>query len=135
MTTGFTIEITSRHKIWWRYNVACTIGCFDAAGKRTGFASAASQIAEVGAQLRECPQGIDPQRKVWVTTADCESILGYIYIIPHTLPESRVIEESKPFEVEIRIAYNGKKLRSEKHKINQWGGASLEIRCNQKGEK
>lgn len=135
MTTGFTIEITSRHEVWWRYNVICTIGCFDAANRRTGFASDSSQIAEVGAQLSSRPKGVDPQRKIRVTTSVCESIHGYIYIIPHTLPESRKIEESQPFEVEIRISYNGKKLRNEKYKINQWGGGSLEIRCNQKGEK
>lgn len=135
MTTGFTIEITSRYEMWWRYNVVCTIGCFDAADRRTGFASESSQIAEVGAQLPKCPKEVDPRRKIRVTTADCTSIHGYIYIIPHTLPESQIIEQSQPFEVEIRISYNQKKLRNEKYKINQWGGGSLEVRCNQKGEK
>ena len=38
---GFTIEISSRYEGWWRYNVALMCGCFDTAGNRTGFASAA----------------------------------------------------------------------------------------------
>ena len=48
---GFTIEVTSRYEGWWRYNAALMCGCFDAAGRRIGFASSASTVADVGSNL------------------------------------------------------------------------------------
>ena len=54
----------------------------------------------------------------------------YVYIIPHTLPAGNDIDSTRPFEAEIRISRGGKLLRSEKRSINQWSGASIELRIN-----
>ncbi len=40
------------------------------------------------------------------------------------------IGDTTPFEVEIRIAYGGRRLRAEKRLINQWSGASIEMRVD-----
>lgn len=53
-----------------------------------------------------------------------------IYIVPHTLPAGNDIGDTTPFEVEIRIAYGGRRLRAEKRLINQWSGASIEMRVD-----
>ena len=50
--------------------------------------------------------------------------------VPHTLPAGNDIGDTAPFEVEIRIAYSGRRLRAEKRLINQWSGASIEMRVD-----
>ena len=127
---GFTIEISSRYGGWWRYNVALMCGCFDTAGNRTGFASAEAHVADVGSNLREKPAGIPGDGRASLETGPCDHLLLYIYIVPHTLPAGNDIGDTAPFEVEIRIAYGGRRLRAEKRLINQWSGASIEMRVD-----
>ncbi|MFR4395590.1 MAG: hypothetical protein ACLT3Q_05040 [Alistipes finegoldii] len=63
-------------------------------------------------------------------TTACDHLLLYIYIVPHTLPAGNDIADTQPFEITLRIAYGGKVLRSEKRLINQWSGASVEMRVD-----
>ena len=102
---GFTIEVTSRYEEWWRYNVALMCGCFDAEERRTGFASAASEVAGVGSNLPERPAEIPAFRTARLTTGPCDHLVLYIYI-------------------------DGRRIRSEKRRINQWSGASIELRVD-----
>lgn len=127
---GFTIEISSRYEGWWRYNVALMCGCFDTAGNRTGFASTEAHVADVGSNLREKPAGI-PAAAAQVSkpgraTTFCSTSISY----PIRLPAGNDIGDTAPFEVEIRIAYGGRRLRAEKRLINQWSGASIEMRVD-----
>ena len=103
-------------------------GGFDAAEQRTGFASAASEVADVGANLTERPADISPARTVKLTTEPCDHLVLYIYVIPHTLPRGNDIDATAPFENEIRIACDGRRSLTEKRRINQWSGASIEMR-------
>ncbi|MDE5708480.1 MAG: hypothetical protein K2I32_03380 [Alistipes sp.] len=132
MNKGFTIEVTSRHDGWWRYNVALMAGCFDAEDRRTGFATASSHVADTGAELRKAPAGIAPDRKAVLETEPCDHLLLYVYVIPHTLPRTNEIDETQPFEIEITIHYDGRKLQKIRRAINQWSGASIEMRADRK---
>lgn len=131
---GFTIEISSRYDGWWRYNAALMCGCFDASDNRIGFSSAETHIADVGANLREKPAGLPGTGTASLTTEPCDHLMLYIYIVPHTLPAGNDIGDTAPFEVEIRIAYGGRQLRAEKRLINQWSGASIEMRVDSRTE-
>lgn len=126
--TGFTIGVSSSFEGWWRYNVALMCGCFDQANNRTGFATAQSHIAEVGANLAERPAEAVPARTVTLRTPECNHLVLYLYIIPHTLPTGKDVASTLPFEIEIIISHNGKTLRTEKRQINQWSGASVEMK-------
>lgn len=128
---GFTVEVSSRFEGWWRYNVALMAGCFDADSERTGFATASSHVADVGANLHEPPAGTAPDRRIVLQTEPCDHLLLYVYIIPHTLPAGNEIDAPRPFDVEIALSFNGKLLRRESHPINQWSGASIEMKIAQ----
>lgn len=130
---GFTIEITSRYEGWWRYNAALMCGCFDAADQRIGFVSAASDVADVGSNLAERPADTPADRTAVLHTMPCDHLLLYLYIIPHTLPTDNDIDANKPFEIELRISYAGRRLRTEKRAINQWSGASIELKISALG--
>ena len=58
----------------------------------------------------------------------------YVYIIPHTLPADNDIDATRPFDIELRISCNGRRIRSEKRRINQWSGASIELRVAADGK-
>lgn len=124
---GFTIEVSSRYDGFWRYNVALMCGCFDAADIRTGFASVESHIADAGSNLTQKPAEVPDDRRVELETPPCDHLLLYVYIVPHTLPLSRDIDTTRPFEIEVKVLYDGKKLRTETRPINQWSGASIEM--------
>lgn len=132
---GFTIEITSRYEGWWRYNVALMCGCFDAEDRRVGFASSSSNVADAGSNLAERPTDILADRTAVLRTMPCDHLLLYLYIIPHTLPAGNDIDANKPFEIELRISYAGRRLRTEKRAINQWSGASVEMKISALGSK
>ena len=125
---GFTIKVTSRYDGWWRYNAALMCGCFDAAEQRIGFASAESTVAAVGANLAERPADIPADRRAVLETMPCDHLVLYLYLIPHTLPAGNDIDTTRPFEIELRISYAGRLLRTERRAINQWSGASIELR-------
>ena len=125
---GFTITVTSRYEGWWRYNAALMCGCFDAAGERTDFVSAESHVADAGANLAERPAEVAPERKATLETPPCDHLLLYIYIVPHTLPAGNDIDDTQPFDLDIAIAFNGRELQKQRRKINQWSGASIEMR-------
>lgn len=129
-TEGFTIEIASRYDGWWRYNTALMCGCFDTADNRIGFASAESHVADVGANLTTKPAEIASERNLRLDTLPCDHLMLYVYIVPHTLPADNDIGDTQPFEITLRIAYGGKTIRTEKRLINQWSGASVEMRVD-----
>lgn len=131
---GFTITLSSRYEGWWRYNAALMCGAFDAAGERIGFASARSDVAEVGANLALKPDGVEEGRLVELTAPACDHLMLYVYIVPHTLPAGNDIDAERPFEAELSVSFGGKHLCSEKLPVNRWAGISLErrIACPQR---
>lgn len=129
---GFKIELKSRYEEWWRYNADLMCGCFDVDDNRIGFTSTASDIADVGSNLKTPPEGISLSRSVVLETPPCDHLVLYVYIIPHTLPVGNDIDSTRPFEAEIRISYAGRHLRTEKRMINQWSGASIEMKVSHK---
>lgn len=127
-TKGFEIIVSSKFEGWWRYNVALMCGCFDAGDNRTDFVAAESHVAEVGTNLRERPAEVAADRIVILETPPCDHIVLYIYLIPHTLPAANGIEGTRPFQIDLQVNHDGKKILNEKRPINQWSGASIELR-------
>lgn len=129
---GFTVKVSSRYPEWWRYNAELMCGCFDEEDCRIGFATASSHIADTGSELREPPAGTEPERKIVLTTPPCDHLQLYVYIIPHTLPPTDDIDRTQPFEIEITIACENRRIGRFTRKINQWSGASIEMRADRK---
>ncbi len=123
----YEVEISSRFADFWRYNIAVTCGCFDASGSRTGFVAAEQTVAPVGNGLTEKPADAPSPHTCTFRAEDCHHLLMYVYLIPHSLPTAERIGECKPFELSVKVSYDGKVILHEKPMINQWSGASLEI--------
>ena len=129
MDKKFTISLQSRYAELWRYNIVATCGCFDEAGERTDFLSKESFIAAVGSNLDCAPASLESHSAMKLTTTPCASIVAYIYLIPHTLPPTRAtVEEYSPFDLKIRITADKDEIYAKTHKINQFSGASIELK-------
>lgn len=126
MEKGYDIEVGSDFKEWWRYNVIIMCGGFDGE-QRKYVTSTEDAIAEIGTNIERAPDGYPKERITRLHTDDCVRIALYIYIIPHSLPQGRDIERSKPFEVTLHVAHNGEQPFTKTFSINQWSGASLEL--------
>ncbi|MBQ2703450.1 MAG: hypothetical protein IJF63_06300 [Alistipes sp.] len=127
---GFEVEIWSDFEEFWCYNIMVTCGCFDENGGRVGFASADDSVAPVGANLAKRPSDYPSKRMVKFDTEECDHLLMYIYVIPHTIPIDRAIDEHKPFMLNVRITRGGRLVVSRNLQVNRWSGASLEVRSN-----
>ena len=132
MARKFTIDIHSGFAELWRYNISAMCGGFDASGERCDFVSAASDVAPVGANLKEPPAEAAGPRDLRISTAECDSIVAYVYVIPHTLPVSRDVDDFRPFTLDVKVsASDGSVLYDVAHKVNQRSGASIEIKLPQ----
>ena len=123
----YQIELSSTHKAWWRYNVQLQCGACDEAGEQIGFSAESRILAEVGANLKEAPDGFDSKKKITLTSTLCHHARFLIYVLPHSLPVENRLDEVPPFEVKLRILIDGKELRTEKHSVNPWSGTSIEL--------
>lgn len=128
MSSGFLISVSSDLKELWRYNIALVCQCLDTQGEQIEVCAESSYVADVGENLAEPPEGSASRRGVVLTTPSCENIEAICYLIPHTLPVNRIIDESAPFDLRIKIERAGKMLYDTTHKVNQWSGASITVK-------
>lgn len=124
----FLVEILGSSPDFWRYNIAVACGCFAPDGSRCDFVSAEDTVAPAGSGLQSPPANYVLPRVVKLAAPSCHSLLMYVYVIPHALPEDNSIEHSLPFDMTVSATRGGRKVYSRIFKINRWAGASLEIR-------
>lgn len=134
MKSKFQVKVSSSYAELWRYNMVVMGGGFDAKGERVDFASVRSEIAPVGTNLSEAPEGVDKSRRLSITLNDSENIAAYVYLIPHTLPLNRDIEATQPFDLKVEVLRDKESIYKATHKINQWSGASIELKLPKKEE-
>lgn len=58
----------------------------------------------------------------------------YVYIVPAHAAETARSAMSRPFDVRLRIGYGGVPFGDMHYRINQWSGASLEIKLRNDGK-
>ena len=123
----YNISIKCSYDELWRYNIAvmCEVR---AAGERVELLKHIDEIASVGSRLTEKPEGYNNDRNVVMHSVPGEQLLLYVYIIPHSLPDSRRVESCPPFNIHIAIEHGGKMLHNRYHTINRWSGDNIEIK-------
>ena len=131
MDKKFSISVQSRYAELWRYNIVVMCGCFDKVGERTDFLSKENFVAAVGSNLTAALAGIESHNRLTLTTSPCDSIVAYIYLIPHSLPPTRDVEEYAPFDLRIKVSADDNVIYDTDHKINQWSGCSIELKLPQ----
>lgn len=124
---GFRIELRCSDEGWWHFNIELLCEARNEHGERIGFTATHSTIAEVGANLKQCPRGCAHPEAITLATPPCDHAQLFLYLIPHTLPESNRVEEIAPFPIRLTIYADGALLRTEEHMVNRWSGASIAL--------
>lgn len=124
---GFTIKIDCNDDAFWRYNyvVMCSVR---RGGEEVEFLKHRSEIAPVGAELREKPKGYSAERGVELRSADADELTLYIYVIPHTLPRENSTRDIAPLNMSLIVEHGTKTILKRWVEINPWSGENLELR-------
>ena len=123
----YRISIECDYREFWRYNLALS-GEVRADGSRVGYIAYTDDVAAVGSQLSSAPAGYKRPRRTVVEGAAGDALTLYIYIVPNTLPKSRIVADSAPFEVVVSISHGDSVVYNRRLLINQWSGDNIEIK-------
>ena len=122
----FTIVLDSDFSDLWRYNIVvmCSV---QRDGAEVEFLKHNSEIAPVGAELREIPRGYNANRRIELHTQPADALTLYIYVVPHSLPRVESIAMAEAFDLRVEVMFDDKPLYGHTHEINQWSGENIEI--------
>ena len=98
------------------------------AGERTNFIKYVDEIAPVGSNLSEQPLDYSRKPKLELEIDGCDSVILYIYVLPHTMPRTRDTHEAKPFELHTTLSRGGEVVYNRRHMVAQWVGDNIEIK-------
>ena len=120
----FTIVLDSDFSDLWRYNIVvmCSV---QRDGAEVEFLKHNSEIAPVGAELREIPRGYNANRRIELHTQPADALTLYIYIIPHTLPKEQVVRFAQPFELDVKVKHGSRIAFKHRYMVNQWSGENI----------
>ncbi len=128
----FLIEVSSDFQELWRYNIFATCGGFDAMGKSLYVVGeemvSSEEIQKEIVPLPAPPDNFDPKSMTLrLETKDATAIKIIIYVVAHTLPHDRIVEDSPPFNCLITVSRESCEIYRDIHKVNQWGGVTVNI--------
>lgn len=124
----FSLTIECNFAEFWRYNLIVT-GAKFLNHERVDMIKHIDNVAPVGSNLAETPAGYARAPKTELTLDGCDALTLYIYVLPHTMPRTRLTDEARPFELHITISRDGETLYNRRHSIAQWVGDNIEIKC------
>ncbi len=136
----YTIEIRSRHKDLWRYNLILSCGGMDADGELLyvdGTKRVESELFYPKTNAKPLrPKNFIVNDPLTLKCDEAESLRILIYIIPYIFPDETRIDQCEPFVLNVEIRRLDEVIYREKHKINSWSGASLDfkIKTNEDSE-
>ena len=123
---SFTVILDSDFSELWRYNIVVMCSVLRD-GEEVEFLKHSSEIAPVGAELREIPRGYSSNRRVELHTAEATNLTLYIYVMPHTLPMTTDVAEAKPFEMVVEVLHGTEQVYRKRVEVNQWSGENIEL--------
>lgn len=124
----YTIAVSSNYSELWRYNIAIVTACLDENRNQIEVVAERSHLADVGSNLSAAEGEWMARNKISLMTPTCDAVEILVYLIPHSLPKEREIEDVPPFEIKISVNRGNKTLHDELHQVNQWSGVSVELK-------
>jgi hypothetical protein len=132
MSRRFKISVRSNFAELWRYNIVVTCGAFDAAGEQIEVTTSESSVASIVDGAGSAADVADVSRDVKLTTAPCESIKAYVYLMPHKLPSAKSPDDTPAFGVRVKVKADDEQIYNVVHSVNQWSGATIELKLPKK---
>ncbi len=124
----YKLEVETHFEDSWRFNLVLMCGGYTPSAEQLYVVSVEDVVAEIEEFQTSKPEGYKLPRKLSLKAKKADNIRALVYIIPHTPPATRDIEEFAPFEMSIKISRDGEEIYSQIHDINQWSGGSIEVK-------
>ncbi|MFI3248550.1 MAG: hypothetical protein R3Y39_05410 [Rikenellaceae bacterium] len=128
----YRIQVTTHYEQIWRYNTVISCGGYNTLQEPlyvAGCERITSEELQSGPTYELTPPpNFDPSLPLILECDSADNIHAIIYVIAHTLPLDRSIEESPPFPIMIQIFRDDKEVYAQQHEVNQWGGATVNIK-------
>ncbi len=125
MDRKFQISVRSNFAELWRYNIVVMCGTFNAQGEQLSVTTSQSKSADTDSQ----DSADDAQaRSVKLVTEPCDNIKAYIYLMPHKLPSAQTPDDAPDFNIRVKVKAADEELYNVIHNVNQWSGATIELR-------
>ena len=132
MSRVFQISVSSNFPDLWRYNVVVMCASYDAQGEQLSVSTQQSSVASAGEDVERDAVPAAADREVVLTTEPCDSIKAYIYLMPHTLPSATAPDDTPNFSIRIKVKGGGEPIYNKEHQVNQWSGATIELKLPKK---
>ena len=123
----FKTTISSNFEELWRYNIIIVCELCSADGERIEYKSQESFIASVGSNLKTPPTNYNSDRTIVIESSEGEYINLLVYIVPHTLPGTDDIYQTKPFPMNIKVESKEGVIVNQMFSINQWSGDNIAL--------
>ncbi len=123
----FKLTIECNFAEFWRYNLIIT-GATYLSGERQCFIKHIDEVAPVGSNLDDMPADYSRGSHLEFEYEGGDAITLYIYVLPHTMPRSRIAYDSRPFEFHTMLSRGEDVLYNRRHSIAQWVGDNIEIK-------
>ncbi len=122
----FTLTIECNSKEFWRYNVIVSAVTNLDNGQAT-FLKHVDEVAPVCSNLSELPKSYCRPVKSVLEFESGEHITLYIYVIPHTMPNERLIANISRPELHVVLKCASETLYNRRHCISPWSGDNIQI--------
>ncbi|MFI3259102.1 MAG: hypothetical protein R3Y16_03300 [Rikenellaceae bacterium] len=128
----YKIGVKSDYEELYRYNLVITCAGYDAQGEQlyvTGVEKIYSEeFNETFGVLPPIPLDFIVGESLTLECETAEKIHVIVYVVTTSLPKSRLVDDSPPFDLEIRVERDSETIYELTHQVNQWGGASINIK-------
>ncbi len=126
--SNFKVSVSSNFEELWRYNLVLVCEVCSAQNERIEYLSKESYIAPVGSNLITPPSDYSIDRGLSISTQNGDYVNILVYAIPHTLPTTNDIIETKPFPLIVKVVDDKKDiLVNQVFKVNQWSGDNISL--------
>ena len=122
----YTITLECDFSEFWRYNLIVQ-GQVTNQGEPCNYFDHSDVVAPVGSNLAQPPANHQLRCRTVLESKSGDGLQIYIYIIPHTLPQTNLVSESKPFEFCVQINQGDRSLYKHRYLISQWSGRNIQI--------
>ena len=123
----FNITIGCNFEEWWRYNIIAVCEACYTNGERAEFSSQESIIADIGAELSECPDIYPKDRTLHFTIESGDYLNLLIYVIPHTSAKAKHIGVTDTFPLSIEVKVGKRVILREECEVNLWAGSNISL--------
>ncbi len=113
----------------WVFNIIATCEGLSADGESLFTLSKEDRVGEIGNVQALPPVDLAARRRLVLDFEEAHTLRTIIYAVPCQIPSGIgvSVDENPPFDMMVKIEGSAGVIYEQKHSVNRWGGASIEL--------